>query len=686
MKIRGLSWKVALNSFITIFSVMSLLRILGFARDFTIYGHARWDLAVTAYFRFMGIMVLPVLIFFSLMLLLIARRIEQSALKLEAGGTLEEREQKQIRSTLYWLPRTVLILNTIGFVVGFVLYVTSGSGDGPAISVASLIDLLGDIATAIVLGFAQNSLNNRFLTLPRQLLKVYSIEADDRDLTIFSKQLIFSIALIAFALSVFYSAAAVQFRHEADMVQYQFANTGLNQSEMTKGFISSWAESIADGSQGIVVGADDLRFGPAVADAAVRTGGFNRVFLLYLLFFLGVGGYAQAMVSRDIRLQMRQVIERLNEISGDEADLTRRIPITSFDEIGRMAHGMNNFLQGFSELMNRIRGVALNVAESAGEVTRTVDEAESEVRNLSESSREVLQGTEIQKNHAAETSSAISRILESLEHVRTSVDEQSCSVQDTSSAIEEMAANIRSVSSLTANANSLSEQLGGLISQGGESVEESIEAIKSIQDATAKVVENVGVISNIASQTTLLAMNAAIEAAHAGEAGRGFAVVADEVRKLSETSTTQSKQILDQTKVMTDRVTNGVERSLQAGTSLNDIREGVSGNVSIVAEIAAAMQEQSGGAQQIVAAIEQVVQATKVIQGHADNQKDLSVEVQHLMDRLVTASEQIRGLAENQTDGTGRILEMVGRIRKAEGDNSQNVQTLHSELARLKTR
>ena len=156
-----------------------------------------------------------------------------------------------------------------------------------------------------------------------------------------------------------------------------------------------------------------------------------------------------------------------------------------------------------------------------------------------------------------------------------------------------MAANVKSVSEATEQADGFASKLARAAEAGTSSVSESILAIKKVEESSKKVTEMVSVIAQIAAQTNLLAMNAAIEAAHAGESGKGFAVVANEVRALAESSAKSAKGINAQIKKMVEAVRNGVSLSSKAGEELGLIMEDTTATTGLVRQIAEAMNEQN---------------------------------------------------------------------------------------------
>jgi methyl-accepting chemotaxis protein len=294
---------------------------------------------------------------------------------------------------------------------------------------------------------------------------------------------------------------------------------------------------------------------------------------------------------------INQLIERVKDIAQGEGDLTKRIDVTSEDEIGQLATWFNQFV-------GKIHDVIVEVAGSTREVA-----------------------------------SAATQIAASSEEIARGMDEQATQVTQVSSAVEEMSASVVEVAKKSADASRNASDSGRAATEGGTVVQQTIAGMNAISDAVragAASVQELGkrgeqigqiieVINDIADQTNLLALNAAIEAARAGEHGRGFAVVADEVRKLADRTTKATEEIAQSIQAIqvetgeavqrmnagTDQVEIGVGRATEAGKSLEQIVASAQAVATMIQSIAAAAEEQSATSEQVSRNIESISAVTR---------------------------------------------------------------------------
>jgi methyl-accepting chemotaxis protein len=247
-----------------------------------------------------------------------------------------------------------------------------------------------------------------------------------------------------------------------------------------------------------------------------------------------------------------------------------------------------------------------------------------------------------------------------------------------------MLANIQSVTNtLIKNAQNVKE-LTDASDIGRAGLQDVASDIQEIARESEGLLEINAVMENIASQTNLLSMNAAIEAAHAGEAGKGFAVVADEIRKLAESSGEQSKTI----STVLKKIKTSIDKITQSTDNVLNKFEAIDGGVKTVAEqeenIRNAMEEQGQGSKQILQAIGQVNEITQLVKGSSKEMLEGSREIIQESKNLERATQEISGGMNEMGAGADQINIAVNRVNELTGQNRENIDTLVKEVARFK--
>ena len=316
-------------------------------------------------------------------------------------------------------------------------------------------------------------------------------------------------------------------------------------------------------------------------------------------------------------------------------DFSKKYPDFFTKEASLLAKGFNTFserLQGIVESMKQSKVSLAKAGEALNNGTKNTQDAITQALSSISSMSENLTK---QNGCVEQTSGTMNAVLNDIRSLEGFVESQSQAVHGASDAVEGMIANIGEVNHSIDKMASSFGLLASDAENGAKTQSELQEKIGEIETQSKLLSEANTVIANIASQTNLLAMNAAIEAAHAGEAGKGFAVVADEIRKLSETSTTQSKTIGDQLGRIQSTIGTVVEatqRGVQGYAHLaNEIKE----TDMLVQQIKAAMTEQQEGSTQITDALR----------------------------TLNDSSQQVQKASQSMTTAGRTIMEQVGELQ-----------------------
>jgi methyl-accepting chemotaxis protein len=399
---------------------------------------------------------------------------------------------------------------------------------------------------------------------------------------------------------------------------------------------------------------------------------------------LAIVSVAAIILSRTISKPIVKVTETLKDISEGEGDLTRSIQVNSKDEIGSLAHYFNETLDKIKKMIIVIKNETTGLSHIGTDLSSNMTETAAAINQIT-SNIQSIEGQVInQSASVTETNATMEQVVTNIKKLNGHVECQSDSVGKASSAIEEMVANIQSVTqTLLKNAKNVKE-LKEASEVGRVDMQDVAADIKEIVQDSEGLLQINSVIQDIASQTNLLSMNAAIEAAHAGEAGRGFAVVAEEIRKLAEISGEQSKTItlvLKKIRGSIDKITSS------SGNALSRF-EVIDAGVKVVAEqeenIIKAMKEQETGTQQVLNGVVTVTDITRQVRSGSEEMLEGSEEVIHESQNLEKVTQEITGGIHEMASGAQQINTAVNHVNEISGENRERIKNLMRQVELFK--
>jgi methyl-accepting chemotaxis protein len=417
-----------------------------------------------------------------------------------------------------------------------------------------------------------------------------------------------------------------------------------------------------------------------IADAL--NSGMTLLFIVVMAAIAGILIISYIFISNMLK-PMKYMVKTLDMIATDW-DLTRRLEFKHRDEVGTVGEFFNstfekikNLIIAIKEQSEKLHGISDKLTERMTETSTAVNEITDNIQNVKE--RVTNQSTSVN-----ETNSTMEKVITNINKLNENVESQSLNVSQASSAIEEMVANINSVTTtLINNAENVKNlQEASEVGRGG--LQEVATDIQEIARESEGLLEINAVMENIASQTNLLSMNAAIEAAHAGEAGKGFAVVADEIRKLAESASEQSKTIgnvLKKIKESIDKITKST------GNVLNrfEVIDTAVKTVSLQEEnIRNAMEEQGEGSKQVLQSAGSLNELTQQVKSGSEEMLVGGKEIMNESQNLEKATQEITNGMNKMTSEADKINLAVDHVNEMCEKNREGINTLIEEVSRFK--
>ena len=417
-----------------------------------------------------------------------------------------------------------------------------------------------------------------------------------------------------------------------------------------------------------------------------------------------LAGVTTAVASGDLTKRSELQVERVELKSKDEIGDMANAFNEMIGQIEAIGNSTNDMVDTLNGLITRVGGTAIGVADASGQLSSAAEQAGQATQGITDVSQQVAKGAADQAESAQTTTEAMTQLAAAIDQITKSGQAQTQGIEQASTIVGQVSTAISDVASNAQAAAQGSTEASEAARTGGEMVDKTVEGMgrisSAVEEASRQIAalgaqsEEIGkivaVIDDIAAQTNLLALNAAIEAARAGEQGRGFAVVADEVRGLAERVTEATKEIANLVENIqkgvgesikaveqgTNEVTEGVKLAEETGTSISAIRSAVDSVVEQIGRISASAEEVSASSGEMVKTIDGVSTLVEQNSAATEQMAANSTQVSSSIEGIASISEQ--NSASTQ-EVSASAQEMSAQVQQVVA-STQNLDQMAKEL------
>ncbi|AHC15975.1 methyl-accepting chemotaxis protein [Salinispira pacifica] len=635
-------------------------------RDWSIYFHqfGTFQLIVTAL-----VVAASIVLFFAMAGISSAER------RLKRGDLLDSFEEIRLDRLLNRVPGILAVVNVLGFLVGpAAQYAVRVSAQGqPFFSFDLLTILVYSASFGFYVLFVELRLFERYsLTLHRLRRRTH---LDHHRKNAWEKrQFMMAMTIIVFATGLLLASGMGYL--EEELLAPGEVDAGSAATEVADYRMELWEQALEGNAPDLTINSPRLR--PRLTEF------FGKMFLLAGII-TAMSALAVFIESRPYSSRLKLLEQGIGDLSRGQAESRNKLIVTDDDELGLAISHLNSFIDSQAALFSAIS----SSVRDAGELSSRLDEISSTAEQLGENIdrgiRQVQEHIGIQHSALEQADSDVEKLIANIRTSSGNLEKQNEAVEASSSSVEELIANIASVSKNARETAESTQVLEGKASAGEKDMNELIQGIENIDQAAEEVSKSVGQIAKIAAQTNLLAMNAAIEAAHAGDVGSGFAVVATEVRSLAGDASKTATEITQLIKSMNNYSSQGLETGRRAMDSFHEISSAVKTNSRLIEEISQAMVEQEQGNKDIQEAVSTLLDLSRQAAELTRSQAGESNQVQQRMQDLDAAAADIRQVMEGNLQSLKDVDRFVEHLKQLIRENNLIVSRLNSANAKQET-
>ncbi len=411
---------------------------------------------------------------------------------------------------------------------------------------------------------------------------------------------------------------------------------------------------------------------------------YSIILITLILTILIIAGAIGLMVGNSISKNAAITMKRFKDIAEGEGDLTKRIESISKDEIGQISQYLNKTMEKISSLVHSVKDETTSLNNIGEKLSSNMIESSSALNQITATIENIKDKSKDEVTGMNSMQQVLSNMKTQIDNLNATIESQSAAVTESSSSMQQMVSNINSVSEILGKNTLSMKDLSQASDRGKKGIDEINPLFASMKKDSEGLIHAGEMVQDIAAQTSLLAMNAAIEAAHAGEAGKGFAVVADEIRKLAEDSNKQGKNIsvvLSNLKESIDAVYTTSTSAFKEFDVVFSLTETVN-NQGLVVENA--MKEQSDGGNTMLETVKDLNDITYEVKNSSSQLLEGTKKVITEMTNLSIMVQEITSGIDEMATGTEQINKGVQDVSNMTEENKDAISRLSIEVDKFK--
>ena len=410
-----------------------------------------------------------------------------------------------------------------------------------------------------------------------------------------------------------------------------------------------------------------------------------------LFFVLGGIAVVMTLMFAGSLIFTKQIVRNIHSIEGSisrlkDGDLRETGIVKSRDELARLNENLTLFQDSLKGTIDRIKGVSDENLSIRDRLIRQVDETTTTGRNMKISTEEMKGDVQQLDETARDSYEAVELISGRIDNLNNSILEQSSMIEESSASVNQMMASISNVEQVTSRKLEALEDMVRFMGTGNGQLEDTSQSIQKINNSIDAIRNMISVIEEISSQTNLLSMNAAIEAAHAGEFGKGFAVVADEIRKLAEASSQNSREIGSSLGEIIGNIKEASESSEQTLATFSNAISEIEDLFNSMNEIGRSMVELKAGGDQILSAMSSLQTMTVEVRQDSESMTEQSQNVKQAVENVQAISGSVNSGISQVSRGMDNISSAIEKIQSMTDTIGSVAERIGLELTSFKTR